>query len=1857
MELTVHTDTFSAPEGMISLEYFPVANYVLNMNGFDTIRRLTISNTGACAWGRTEVTLSGDMLLQSSATFDTFGAGEGADLSDKIILTLDHAGLMQITESDGIFFTIKVAVDGTEVFSRKYPLMLTAYDHWMGTRIRPELTAAFVTPNHPLVARLAASASRKLAASTGDGSLNAYQWGNPNRVRMQVAAIFDAMHDESITYISAPASFEAAGQRIRTADKVLSDKMATCIDLSLLMASVMESTGIRPIIIFTSGHCFVGAWLVRDSYFQSVGDDADFLLKGMADGVNDIVVVESTLITAPSRPSFEDAVTQARAQLADESKFECFVDIARARVNNVRPIPLRFFDDKLQATSDGRQTPDDEVAAADEIRLLDRYDLSAYDRDSAAVTKYTVWERKLLDFTLRNSLLNIRTGRRTIPLLSFAIDSLENYLADGKTFTIREFPLDETPQPGERGIYDSTRYPALEPLVVEQMSQRRLHSFLSDERLRDSLKYLYRAARTSLEENGASNLYLALGLLRWLDADNSAEAHYAPILLIPVDIVRSSGINNYAIRARDEEVSLNITLSELLRQQHDIDLSALNVLPADESGIDVKRIFAFIRENIRTKKGWNVLDEAMLGIFSFNKFVMWRDIHANSDRLHGHEIIASLVDGRLHTTPDDACMTDAKAADSGMNPAEYAIPIDVDSSQLEAIIASAEGKSYILHGPPGTGKSQTITNIIANALFQGRRVLFVAEKMAALEVVQSRLEKIGLAPFCLELHSNKASKQHFLSQMARALDVARTQADVDYAAMASQVFESRRTLLATIEAIHAKGPSRLSLYDCIERAMALPASPTPQLPLFPTLAQAEANAELIRGAGAVMRVIGTPNNHPFARLPIKYDGANSEIETIRIIRDFLADTSFMDDLLLKYGPDKKAAEIDVFKSIGNFTSFLGSIILDRETGSEERKTIVSAFRKSSGERYLLRKQYGQGAVMRIESGYVSALRNRWTEARRKWFIPRYFATKAIVKELAPITFIENFSSKDVPAMIENLEKALKADNDYIGLLPGTLLRYNQFFSLIAESSLTLGEIVAEAEKWLRNEQNLRRWNLWQNTRSEIAERCGEETARMLDSGMSPDQAAGAYLRAYYTGTARRLIDADSRLMFFNGLVFEDAIEKYRALTRRMQQLSKEALFCRLASKLPSLTMLAHESSEIGILRRNIRNGGRGRSIRSIIDAIPELLPKLCPCMLMSPISVAQYLSIDAEKFDIVIFDEASQMPTSEAVGAIARGKTLIVVGDPMQMPPTSFFSTQAVGEDEAHIDDMESILDDCMALSMPSRHLSWHYRSRHESLITFSNRNYYDGRLTTFPSTDNLTSRVVLRRIAGIYDRSRTRCNRIEAEAVVEEVMRRLAHPVLSRQSIGIVAFSKVQQDKIEDMLNAALASRPDLQDKAYESAEPVFVKNLENVQGDERDVILFSVGYGPDPTGRMSMNFGPLNIAGGERRLNVAVSRARFEMIVFASFDPEQIDLQRTGARGVEGLRRFLEYARDGQNGIAHSSPAAVAASVLTVAGHLRSKGYEVDTNVGCSDLKIDIAVRRPGDKPAYMAGIIFDGRRYYATKTVRDREIVQPSVLESLGWNVLRVWTLDLYEHPADTLAMIESRLAECTSVSPSEAIPETDNTAGIEAENEDDSAAMKLHNIENASTKLQQPAPVNTRCEPYHAASIISPHQTKDINSLISHGLADMLREIIATEAPITSDLLYKRIVRAYGLTRVSPRLQATVDTALRQINAACTPNGDSGRTYWSDTVRPEGYDRYRTDSGRDFADVPVVEVENAMLYVISQQISLSTDDLKRLTAYQLGYTRKGTVIETITGMVAERLKARGAIKIDGEKASTV
>ncbi len=368
----------------------------------------------------------------------------------------------------------------------------------------------------------------------------------------------------------------------------------------------------------------------------------------------------------------------------------------------------------------------------------------------------------------------------------------------------------------------------------------------------------------------------------------------------------------------------------------------------------------------------------------------------------------------------------------------------------------------------------------------------------------------------------------------------------------------------------------------------------------------------------------------------------------------------------------------------------------------------------------------------------------------------------------------------------------------------------------------------------------------------------------------------------YLSIAEYIIAQHEPLTFFNRDLYEQKIELYRKVSKEFLELTQRELTLKLAAKVPNTAVEAMQSSEIGILQRAIKNKARGLSIRKLFDQIPTLLPRIAPCMLMSPISVAQYFDVSTDHFDLVIFDEASQLPTCEAVSALARAKQAIIVGDPRQMPPTSFFTTNKVDEENLEVEDLESILDDCLSLSMPSRYLLRHYRSKHESLIAFSNVNYYDNKLLTFPSADDLNRKVKYHHIEGFYDTGKTRQNKFEADAIVRHIKKHLEDKQKRKLSIGVVTFSQTQQNLVEDKLQELFLTSPKLEKVATESAEPIFIKNLENVQGDERDIILFSICYAPDEEGKMIMNFGPINRDGGWRRLNVAITRAREEMHVF---------------------------------------------------------------------------------------------------------------------------------------------------------------------------------------------------------------------------------------------------------------------------------------------------------------------------------------------------------------------------------------
>ena len=769
------------------------------------------------------------------------------------------------------------------------------------------------------------------------------------------------------------------------------------------------------------------------------------------------------------------------------------------------------------------------------------------------------------------------------------------------------------------------------------------------------------------------------------------------------------------------------------------------------------------------------------------------------------------------------------------------------------------------------------------------------------------------------------------------------------------------------------------------------------------------------------------------------------------------------------------------------------------------------------------------------------------------------------------------------------------------------------------------ELLVHSRQMAEHLDTAKDWCVWNQT-CEAARQAGMEPLVMaMRSGLAAEQAAPVWHRAVSIALILFVVESEPALRQFRGSVFNETVRQFKELDAHLTELARTEIYCRLAAQVPDFTQAAANSSEVGILQRAIRSGGRGISIRNLFEQIPTLLPKLCPCMLMSPLSVAQYLDPHRAPFDLVVFDEASQLPTCKAVGVLARGENAVIVGDPKQMPPTSFFTGNTVDEENLEHEDLESILDDCLALNMPQSHLLWHYRSRHESLIAFSNREFYDNKLYTFPSADDQQRKVRLVPVEGWFDRGKTRQNMAEAQAIVAELSRRAHDPRQAGYSVGVVTFNVQQQTLISDLLDEACKTDSTLETWAFESAEPLFIKNLENVQGDERDVILFSIGYGPDAQGKVTMNFGPLNREGGWRRLNVAVSRARWEMIVFSTLQPEQINLSRTSAKGVAALKAFLNYAANGnlqETEVSASEHTAVHGIARDICDALAGQGWQTHCMVGHSQYRLDIGVVDPDHPGQYLLGILLDGSTYRDARTTRDRELAQQSILEGLGWNLHRIWTMDWLESRKKELARLLEHLQELKNAPPAVQQP----------------------------TPVPQPAPVRLAAQPdlvaapekespqppvYHAARL--PLYAMDADAFLDPSNRKRVLEAIATtlaqEAPIRETLLIRRVAQSFGITRAGSRIQrylvqllstATLPTTLQQ----------GERFYWPPKQDPDQYREYRVageeDDKRDARDLPEQEITNAAAAVLHSQVGLPEEDLIRETARLLGYTRLGTSV---------------------------
>ncbi|MEP6588687.1 MAG: DUF3320 domain-containing protein, partial [Polaromonas sp.] len=1357
---------------------------------------------------------------------------------------------------------------------------------------------------------------------------------------------------------------------------------------------------------------------------------------------------------------------------------------------------------------------------------------------------------------------------------------------------------------------------------------------------------------------------------------------------------------------------------------------------------------------------------AHLGIFSFTKYLMWKDLQDRTEQLRQSRVVRHLIDNPGEAFAREGTPGEFDRLDVTHRPQDILTPMLSDSSQLKAICAVDAGRDLVLEGPPGTGKSQTITNLIAHSLAKGKTVLFVSEKMAALEVVHRRLSSIGLGPFCLELHSSKARKTDVLQQLGKSLAISAQRTADDWAREAGRLAQLRQSLNGLVDSLHHPHQNGFTVFEAIgtciahsgKEASAMPWSD----PLMHERADLDRLEETARRMASLAGALESLQEHPLSLVgqtdwsPSWQDGllaaAQSLDGAIRSLRDKSAALgNLTGQPAIGLGLESYAA-LDQLADVLLLAPGVPAGLAGQAHDPQARAR-VHALAQHGLARNGYFEQVGPGWTPQVATLNALELQAQWAQARSDWWPKSMLAQRAITGRLSGFrTDQQRPSEADVQALLAPLaalneeDRVLRAmqpdaesllQESYAGLktdwaslahhelwakkfadavtrVAGTelglvntlhqalgplvsskrsalaanghagrsLLAYRDAwreFSQKLDALETLAQPVEPLQgpldasgaleriqgilsAWQASRRLIQPWCLWRNVREQAMDQGLQALVVSLENGTVPLSEVESHFKfSYRNWWLKKTIDKDPVLRRFSSADHARKIREFRDADARFQTLTEHYIVATLSGRIPSLAGSAvGPDSELGRLRRELQKQRRQMPVRQLVHGLPTLLPRLKPCLLMSPLSVAQYLDAGYAPFDLVVFDEASQIPVWDAVGAIARGRQLVVVGDPKQLPPTSFFSKSSdpdgSGAGDEQVEDLESILDECLGAGMNRLSLQWHYRSRHESLITFSNVNYYDSSLVTFPSPVTDDSAVRFEHVAGVYDRGGSRTNRAEADAIVEGISAHYLSPEKKRLTLGVVTFNQAQQLLIETLVDARRRGNPEL-DRAIAARahEPLFIKNLENVQGDERDVIFFSITYGPDAAGKTTMNFGPLNGEGGQRRLNVAISRAREAVVIYSTLLPEQIDLARVRAAGVRDLKHYLEFAQKGYRAlVAQSLPTGREPDSpfeVAVIRLLRNQGWDVHPQVGCSGYRIDLGVVDPRAPGRYLAGIECDGATYHSAATSRDRDRLRQHVLEGLGWKILRIWSTDWWLNPEGEIDKISQRLKAILEL-PDEAQAGNAVLAPVLVAAEPDMAAVAAEDFSGEQGSAQEAlqdeiAVISQALEIYRLTRLPGGDPLLFHDASASASLLEQLALVIETEGPLTEGNLFRRVARAWGLertgARVVERLRALVpDSMVRTIE-------EEEIFYWPAQADITSWERLRIadasdePSRRRIDEVCLEEISALAHHVLSQAGASSRQDVAHSVCRLLGMTRIPADAQARTEEAIDRLVA--------------
>ena len=1889
----------------LSSEILPKVNFASAQNDVSIIKRLAIVNPTDSLLKGVRLTLrSTPAIIRDQIWYiDQISAKSEFSIRD-VSTKLDLEKLAGLNEAEVGELQFHIDADDRESVVEIRRIEFLARDEWGGLGDMAQILAAFVSPNDLPVAKLLKSAARLLEAAGHDGAIDGYQSGDPRRVYMLAGAIWSAATGLGLTYAEPPASFELQGQKIRGPERIEREGLATCLDLTLFLGAAFEAAGLNSVVMFSEGHSWVGVWLQNSDFGHVTEPDIIAIRKALQ--AREFVSLESTLLTKRPSIGFEYALDMGARRLSEDREVEFLmaIDVARSRAAGIRP---------LASQVDWKPTEDETQIGVGPAVLPPLPDFGLLpsemvdDDPKTSQGRIEIWQKKLLDLTLRNRLLNFRDSKQTLPLLCTDVAALEDRLADGKNY--RGISLTDENPVGKRGTSLEIRQQLEEEFTRDAFEREQIAVPFSAKEMNNRFLQLYRRAKSDISEGGTNTLFLAVGFLRWKKSESDQRTFRAPVLLIPVKLERRSALSNFKISHHEDGVRINSTLLELLKRDFKIEISALEgELPQDESGVNVPLIFEHVRLKIRDVPGFEVVEELALSTFSFAKYLLWKDLVDRSDQLRENRLVKHLIDGTDQVYDNyNSAPVSPEEIDRRFAPRDLMTPLAADSSQLAAVIAASEGRDFVLIGPPGTGKSQTIANMISQCLGEDKKVLFVAEKAAALDVVHRRLVACGLGDAVLELHSNKSDRKSVVAQLGRSWDRASNSTEQQWLEVTENLRVSRDQLNTYVEALHAKGTQGFSVFEaigCVARGKANFALSFASKDAH----DKESYKRLLSLVNEIDRIYAVVADRPPISLidaeEWSYRWEDQILEVTTSFRNSLSTLKRVEQALAR----ELGLSLDADLTLERRTKLLALAqrldhdavdLADIPEMSKEHLTIVTQDFSSNWRAYMDAKsetvaEYSLDSIRRmpleqLDADWRIAQTRSWPfsiPARNKvhklfqTYVDQGTADPAIdlnilfkLRKLdaklqeSPLASTSNSGEwSDADRTIAKAQQAiefrksvdtLRADvedvvhfnsatqelastasgpvrdllNAYLEAEAETVKFQREFLSNGGKdfNYTCVSELEAGLSNVLSEREHLADWTRWVKLSNKAAASGLTPLIKALESDEIVGSVEKAFRNAYASWWLPLAMDASDVLRKFAFWEHDNLVKTFRKLDEKAAELTPNEVIRRIAHGLPVRDSVPR-NTELGILRHQLGLVRPSMPIRTLVTNLPETFGKLAPCVLMSPLSVAQYLPAGQAVFDVVIFDEASQIQTWDAIGAIARANQTIIVGDPKQLPPTNFFG-RVDDEDEeilAFERDMPSILDEVASAGVQTRRLDWHYRSRDEALIAFSNHYYYDDRLVTFPAPTTGSNALHFHKVDGTYARgTQGRINQVEAKAVAELVKRYLTEwiklPEGKRLTLGVITFNQQQQSLILDLLDEC--RRADSRLEWFfddEREEPVIVKNLENIQGDERDVMMFSITFGPDLAGKLSMNFGALNQKGGEKRLNVAVTRSRLELHVFASIQAEQIDLSRTRATGVSHLKAFLDYAARGQVALPALDEGSLGLADSpfeeAVADAICLKGWEVRNQIGVTGFRVDLGVVHPDFAGSYLAGIECDGATYHSTATARDRDKVRQAVLEGLGWAIIRIWSTDWFRSPHTVTERVNKKLDNLLELDRSkrkkeEAKSETqfteseddDNDAGsYEKFAQQDSAleSEQKNNFENNdSDPLTKPdngtinsgdASIQDKKGVPNRDFVVDSSRFYDDDYLPN--LRRLIWSIVEKDGPLPLDLLARKVTRLHGWKRAGARIKRRVQENLGSLER----HSEFSTTFiWL----PETYTnrvQFRGLAGRNLQEVSRTEIASVI-----------------------------------------------------------